>query len=159
MSWDIPLPYAVLLQDAVGHKEHKPIIFGYASSSTDKSVLRGELLARLTQEEVRELKHQNANAGPPLNFKYLKDSTVKLYCSAHIVHLLNYEQKELLMAISNTFDRHGAIGKVDWGHSLTKGSVVFVSVSGLPTAAKGVVRYIGKLPCEQGTQFGVELMV
>jgi len=159
MSWDIPLPYAVLLQDKIGKKEGKSFI-GFRSSFTEKHVIRGELLIRLSQQEVRDLKLQDANNDlPPMNFKSWKDHSVKLFCDAHFVHLLNYDQKELLVGISNSFDRFKAIEKLKWAESLTNGSLVYVMIVGLPNAAKGMVQFIGKLPGCQGTHFGVELVV
>ena len=160
MSWNIPLPYAILLQDRAGKKEHKAFFFGYGSSFTEKHVLRGELLHRLSQEEFRVLKLQAANAWlPPMNFKFFNDQSVKLYCDPHVVHLLSYAQKELLVGICSPFDRFKAIEKLDWAEKLAKSSVVYVAIKGVPVAAKGVVRYIGKLPGQQGTHFGVELYV
>ena len=159
MSWEPALPYAILLQDINGYKESKPMFgIGYGASYSSKYVLRGTLLARLAQEEVKELKHQSGIT-PPLNFKVLKEPGVKLHCKVNNVLLLNYKQKEFLLAIGSTNDRFDAVDKVEWAEKLTEDSTVYVSIPTIPTVAKGIIRYIGKLPGETGTKFGVELLV
>ena len=157
MSWEPALPYAVLLQDVNGHKESKSV-FGYSSSFSNKYVLRGTLLARLSQEEVNELTHQSGIT-PPLNFKVVLEPVVKLHCKINNVLLLSYKQKEFLLAIPSTNDRFEAIDKLGLAEKLTEGSTVYVSIPYLRIVAKGIVRYIGKLPGERGTKFGIELLV
>ena len=155
MPWGPALPYAILLGDANGHTEMK---FECGPSFRTKYVLRGTLLVRLSQEEVNELRHQSGIT-PPLNFKVLKEPAVKLHCEVNNVLLLNYQQKELLLAIGSTNDRLGAVDKVEWAEKLSKGSTVYVSIPTIPTTANGIVHYIGKLPGEDGTKFGIELLV
>ena len=158
MSWEPALPYAILLQDVNGHKESKTV-FGYGGFSfSNKYVLRGTLLTRLAHEEVRELAHQSGFT-PQLNFKALKEPAVKFHCKVNNVLLLNYKQKELLLAINSTNDRFEAVGKVEWAEKLTEESTVYVSIPTIHTTAKGIVHYIGKLRGETGTKFGVELLV
>lgn len=159
MSWEPALPYAVLLQDTNGYKESKSM-FTYGSSFSCKNVLKGTILLRLSQEEVRELRHQQTCSGPPFNFKVHGDSGVKLFCRTNDVHLLNYKQKEILLALSTALDRFEAVHKLEWAEKLTEGSNVYVvNMPTFPAAVKGIVRYIGKLPGESGTKFGVELLV
>ena len=157
MSWEPALPYAILLQDIHGYKENK-LVFGYSSGFSNKYVLRGTLLVKLSQDEVREVTHQSGIT-PPLNFKVLKEPAVKLHCKVNNVLLLNYKQKELLLAIGSINDRFDAADKVEWAEKLTEGSTVYVSIPTISTTTKGIVRYIGKLPGEVGTKFGVELLV
>ena len=160
MSWEPALPYAVLLQDRNGYKENKSI-FGYSSSFVQRNIPRGILLLRLAQEEVRELKqHQSSNLLQNLfNFKVIGEPSIKVYCNAHVVQLLNYKQKELLLGIQSLIDRFDAINKLEWAEKLLEGSNVYVTIPNLPTFSKGVVRYVGKLPGEIGIKFGVELLV
>jgi len=148
MSWDPPLPYALLLQDDGGQAE-----------SDTKQVLRGSLLAKLSQEEIKELKHQKNPGIPPFNFKVLENPNIKLYCNAHAVHLLNSKQKDFLHGIVSVSDRFDVLKKLEWAEKLREKSTVFISIPAFSTAAKGIVHYIGKLPGETGTKFGVELLV
>ena len=151
MSWDPPLPYALLIQDdVVGHKE---------GGNTNTDVVKGALVAKLSQEEVRGLKQHQAPGLPPFNFKCLEDPRIKLYCSAHDVHLLNEKQKELLHGVVKDSDRYDALAKLEWAKKLTKGSTIFVNISAFPTAAKAILHYIGSLPGENGIKFGIELSV
>ena len=158
MFWEPGLPYAVLLQDANGYKENKSVFTG-SSSFSHRNILRGTLLSRLSQEEVRELKHHQSGNVPQFNFKALRESTIKVYCNAHVVQLLNYKQKELLLGIESPTDRFGAVDKVEWAEKLLEGSNVYVAIPNHYTVAKGIVRHVGKLPGEAGIKFGVELLV
>ena len=158
MAWEPALPYAILLYDLNGYKENKSM-FGYGSTFSSKYVLRGTLLTRLSQEEVRELRLQQAAGTPQFNFKVLKEASMKLCCNADQVFLLNYKQKELLLAITSASDRYASIGRVEWAEKLLEESTVYVAIPTLPETAKGTVRYIGKLPGESGIKFGVELLV
>ena len=158
MAWEPVLPYAVLLQDVSGYKENKSM-FGYGSTFSKKFALRGMLLTRLSQEEVRELRLQQAVNTPQFNFGALKDPSVKLCCNVNNVFLLNFKQKELLLAIAGAKDRFDAIDKLEWAEKLAEESIVYVTIPPLLKTAKGIVRYIGKLPGEPGTKFGVELLV
>ena len=151
------LPYAVLLQDATGYKESKsPFGYGYSSFSS-KHILRGTLLFRLLQEEVTELKqYRSGNMPPSFNFKVLREPSIKVYCNARSV---NYKQKDFLLGIEAVADRFAAADKLEWAEKLVEGSNVYVSIPNRPIVAKGIVRYVGKLPGEAGIKFGVELLV
>ena len=48
---------------------------------------------------------------------------------------------------------------MEWAEKLREKSTVFINIPAFSTAAKGIVHYIGKLPGETGTKFGVELLV
>ena len=150
------MPYAMLLQDAVGHKESRSTLWGLSFS--DKHILRGSLLARLSHDEARELKHQHQEI-PQFNFKFLGDPTIKLFCTRHVVHMLDYDQKELLRGVASLHDRDDSLCKLEWAEKLRKNNEVYVAIAGFPKAAKGIIRFIGKLNTEPGTKFGVELLV
>ena len=159
MFWEPALPYAISLQDLNGYKENKSVFFGYSSSFSSRHILRGTLLLRLSQQEVKELKqHQSGNI-TYFNFKVLGEPTIKVYCDAHKVHLLSYKQKELLLGIQLVTDRFIAVDKVEWAEQLVEGSNVYVNIPNHYTVVKGVVRFVGKLPDEHGIKFGVELLV
>ena len=151
MSWEPVLPYAILLQESKS-------VFGYPSSFSSKQVLRGTLLARLSAFEVSDLTH-HCGITTPLNFKVLEEPAVKLRCTVNNVFLLSYNQKEFLLAIPSAIDRFEAIYKLGLAEKLTERSTVYVSIPTLRIIAKGIVRYIGKLPGERGTKFGIELLV
>lgn len=158
MSWEPTLSYAVLVQDVNGYKENKSM-FSYSSTFTSKYVLRGSLLTRLSHQEIEELRQHQTGNTPPFNFKVIGETSVKLHCEADDVRLLSYKQKEILLAINSTVDRFYAIDKLEWAEKLTEESTVYVNVPTLCTVAKGVVHYVGKLPGESGTKFGIELLV
>lgn len=158
MSWEPALPYALLLQDANGYKENKSVFTG-VSSFSNKHVLRGTLLVRLSQEEVRELKQYQSVNVPPFNYKVLGEPAIKAYCNARVVHLLNHKQKELLLGVETAVDRFNAVDKLKWAETLAEGSNAYVTIPNLSTVCKGIVRYVGKLPNEAGIKFGVELLV
>ena len=150
MSWEPALPYAILLQESTGKS-----VFGYPSSVSNKYVLRGTLLAKLSPVEIRGLTHHSGI----LNFKVLEEPAIMLHCTVNNVFLLSYYQKEFLLAIPSAIDRFEAIHKLGLAEKLTERSTVYVSIPTLRTIAKGIVRYIGKLPGERGTKFGIELLV
>ena len=158
MSWEPALPYAVLLRDTTGYKENKSAFTG-SSSFSPRNILRSTLLSRLSHEEVRELKHHQSGNIPLFNFKVLGEPSIKIYCHAHLVQLLNYKQKELQHGIQSPADRFDTLNKLEWAEKLFEGSNVYVSIPNLSTFAKGVVRYVGRLPGENGIRFGVELLV
>ena len=158
MSWEPALPYAILLQDANGSKENKSVFTG-SSSFSNRHVLRGTLLVRLSQEEVRELKQPQSGNVPPFNFRVLGEPAIRAYCNPHVVHLLNHKQKELLLGIETAIDRFNAVDKLEWAEKLAEGSNAYVTIPNLSIVGKGVVRYVGKLPDEAGIKFGVELLV
>ena len=149
MSWDPPLPYALLLQEDDGHKY----------TENNNRVLKGTLLVKLSQEEIKGAKQYLASGLLPFNFKCLEDPSIKIYCSSNDVHPLSEQQKDYLYGIGSASDRYGALGKLEWTQKLTKGSIIYVSIPAFSTAAKGKVHYIGRLPGENGIKFGIELLV
>ena len=149
MSWDPPLPYALLLQEDDGHKY----------TENNKRVVKGSLLVKLSQEEIKGAKQQLASGLLPFNFRCLEDPKIKLYCSSNKVYPLNELQKDYLFGIGSASDRYAALGKLEWTQKLTEGSTCYVSIPAFTTAAKGKVHYIGRLPGENGIKFGVELLV
>ena len=149
MSWDPPLPYALLLEDDGGQND----------KSTNDKVIRGSLLAKLSPDEVRGLKQNQPPGSPPFNFKYLEDPSNKLFCTIHSVFLLNDKHKEFLQGIDNISERFDALNKLQWAEKLTEGAIVYVTIPAFLTAAKAIIHYIGNLPGETGIKFGIELLV
>ena len=158
MNWELALPYAILLQDASGYKESKSM-FTYGSNFSSRHIMRGTLLIKLSHDEIKELSQQKTVYVPMFNFKVHGEPSIKVYCNAHVVYLLNYKQKELLLAISSVTDRSDAVHKVEWAEKVTVGSEVYVTIPSYYITPKGVIRYTGKLPGEPGIKFGVELLV
>ena len=156
-SQETALLHAVLLEDATGYKQRKSLLPFSNPSFGSKHILRGTLLLRLSQEEVTELKqYRSGNMPSSFNFKVLGEPSIKVYCNPRP---LNYKQKELLLGIESVADRFNAADKLRWAGELVEGSNVYVSIPNHHIVAKGIVRYVGKLPGEAGIKFGVELLV
>ena len=144
MTWNPPLPYALLLQDG----------------QDNINARKGSLLVKLSQEEVRALQKQHRTPGALVsNFKCLEEPSIKLYCSINDVCPVTERQKDFLLGVANASDRYEALGKLEWAERLTVGLTVYVNIRTFSTAAKGALRYIGNLPGEYGIKFGIELQV
>ena len=57
------------------------------------------------------------------------------------------------------FDRYKVLNILNWAEKLRAGFGVNVSIPTVPDPVRGVIQYIGTLPDEEGTKFGIELMV
>ena len=110
----------------------------------------------LSDSEARETVHYFKF---PLNYKKYSDPTVKLHCDPEDVRQLTEKQVNLLLGVKYATDRYQFLHTLQWVESLDKGDSVAVSIYTIGTPIKGVIQYIGPLPGEEGTKFGVELMV
>ena len=61
--------------------------------------------------------------------------------------------------MKNSYDRHKAVNILQYVEKLRVGYGVYVAIPTIPHPMRGVVRYIGPLPGEEGTKFGIELLV
>ena len=68
-------------------------------------------------------------------------------------------QRDFLLGIKQTHYRMEVLERLQWVDSLIVGSNVYVTIATIPAPVKGTIRYIGKLPGEEGRKFGIELMV
>ena len=112
MFWEPALPYAIVLQDVNRYKENKNVFTGSCSFS-HKNILRGTLLSKLSNEEVKELQQHQSGSIPKFNYKVIGEPAIKVYCSARVVYQLNYKQRELLLGIESPADRFVAVERVE----------------------------------------------
>ena len=146
----------ILLEDTSGHRripKKNPLA---QRSYGQENLLKGSLLVELTVAEVREA-HQHFHA--PLNYKKFFDNAVKLYCMPEQVLQLNDKQFELLLGVKYPFDRYKVMNILYWAENLKVGDDINVTISASPDRVKGIIRYIGTIPVEEGTRFGIELSV
>ena len=150
--------YAILLEDRYGYKETGPLkdfkSWAVGKPYTDRIVLAGSLLQILTDDEVAPLAHYFQ---PPPNYKVLGES-VKIYCDGAWIHPLSTRQRDLLLAVKSANDRITVYQNLEWVEQLQEGSKVYVKVHDVCEPVRATVHYIGKLPGENGIQFGVELL-
>ena len=95
----------------------------------------------------------------PVNYKTISGFSINLNCKSSQVYKLNVLQKDLLEGVKHLHDRTEVLHKLEWVQELKIGSLVFVIVPTIPLPVQGVIRFIGELPGQSGTKFGVELMV
>jgi len=147
----------ILLEDRVGCKQtDKRYTASWAPRSyTDERILKGSLLVELTETETRDTQLYFTN----LNYKKYSDDSVKLYCEPERVHQLNDKQFNLLLGVRTTFDRYKALNILNWVETLKTKDIINVTIPTIPHPVKGIVQYIGPLPGEEGTKFGIELLV
>ena len=141
----------ILLKNKPGHR-----YTSRSSSLTRDSVLKGTLLVELTEGEAKE---SLQFVTTPLNYKKYSNNVVKLYCEPEHVCQLTDKQFNLLLAVKSTFDCHKALDILHWVEKLRVGDDVNVTISFNLEPVRGVIRYIGSLHGEEGTMFGVELLV
>ena len=146
----------VLLEDTVGHtltSKWNPLA---AKSYIEEHLLRGSLIVELTDCEAREAR-QWINS--PVNYKKYSDDSVKLYCGPEHVRQLNDTQFNLLLGVKVPFDCYKSLNILPWVETLQVGYGVNVTVPHIAHPLRGVIQYIGPLPGEEGTKFGIELLV
>ena len=125
-------------------------------SYVNDSVPKGTLLVELTDAESRET---SQHFTPPLNYKKYSDNSVKLYCKPEHVWQLNEEDFNLLLGVKKPSDCYKALNDLNWVRKLIIGFGVNVTIPTIPHPVSGVIWYIGPLPDEEGTKFGLELLV
>ena len=141
----------ILLENKPAHRD----LTGSNSLNRDNA-LKGSLLVELTEGEARET-HQSYST--PLNYKKFSNHLVKLYCEPEYVCQLNDKQFNLLLAVKYPFDRYKALEILHWAEKLKVGDGIFVTISASLQPVRGIIQYIGSLRGEEGTMFGVELLV
>ena len=150
----------ILLDDISGHKKPVakwiPLRLMKSYMYVDECLGRGSLLVELTDAEARETDPYFA---VPLNYKDYFDDSVKLYCKPKQVIQLNDEQFNLLLGVNRHFNRYKALSKLHWVEEMKVECHVNVTTPIIPHSVRGIIRYIGPLPGEKGTKFGIELLV
>ena len=158
--------HALLLQDVEGFKEETHFR-GYGKQLKPVTVKKGSLLTRLNPSVVNTL---NKNHECLLNYrvdhlgKSLRgDNSLKnvelVYVDSTVLFYLSRHQRDLLLGVTNLYNRLEVLGRLEWVESLRKGAEVYVTIPTITAPVRGIVRYIGGLPCEEGRKFGVELLV
>ena len=151
--------YALLLQDVEGFKKEsqqlKPV-----------TVKKSSLLIHLNPSVVNGMK-KNYECVVNYQVDHLEkalreDSSVKntelVYVDSNVLFYLSKRQRDLLLGVKNPYNRLEVLGRLEWVESLRKGSKVYVTIPTITAPVRGIVRYIGSLPGEEGRKFGVELM-
>ena len=152
----------ILMKDAFGEKATGRLMKIVGINTSNKRILRGEILKPIPQQEV----HTRPNGSQP-NYCLDRDSSITLHAEADDISPLGIDDYYLLNAINSTFDRFRVFSDpqwLEWGGRLKEGDQVFVrlpspdiSVSSWSCA---VVRYKGPVKTlPAGTHFGVEIMV
>ena len=151
------LEKCILLEDAVAQKQTSNKWNPLATKSfVGEQLLRGSLLVELTDVEARKTQ---LHFFPMLNYKKFSDDSVKLYCRPEQVLQLSDEQFSLLLGVKSPYDRYKVLNILHWVEKLKVGFGVNVIIPTIPYPVRGIVRYIGLLPGEEGTKFGIELLV
>ena len=147
----------ILLQDCVGNIiERNMLVLGLSTKSTPTQVLKGELLEALPEAEQPKYDSTRiALAG-------IDRKPLRLECSMADIARLTSEDAGLLLAISSRDLRYEIYidkKRLEFGRRIRAGSQVSVEVEGLSKKLHGAVWYIGELPPNIGTMFGVQLFV
>ena len=144
----------MLLVDMIGYKISKSWL---SRGPVDERVLRGTLLVGITEAEAKETKQYYDRS---LNYKtLLSEHVVQLFCDPKEVYPLTLQQKGLLIGIKSPYDRYQMSKCLQWAENLSVGDGVHVTIKSIASPVKGIIRYIGNLPEENGIKFGVEMMV
>ena len=150
--------YAVLLKSAHGYKQEnndggdqlKPV-----------AVHKGSLLVYLDSFTVNRIQEKYDRL---VNYKLadrcdIHQSEIILFVAGTSILHINTLQRDYLLGVKQTHYRMEVLDKLQWVQSLTVGSDVYVTIATIPTPVRGIIRYIGGLPGEEGRKFGIELMV
>ena len=148
--------FYILLKDEWAKKQGKD--YGYSNSGT-KYLLKGEIMIR-NLTTVVDSTNETLRLHPFDKTSYFCD------CSIKDIEPLEDEKAKLLLSFKSHGERYKFYmnSTVDTGKKMTIGSNVYAKVR-LPNGGggtqelRGIIRYKGPLPTEDGTMFGVELLV
>ena len=106
-----------------------------------------------------------ADGKPAYNYRVVGDD-IMMYCSEYDVAPLTDYEFNLVSGIKSIGARYEAFVNdiMDWGSTVKVNDIVYVSLPSQQAIERtkrclAVVRWIGLLPGEEGTKFGVELFV
>jgi len=151
----VELLYAVLLKSGHGYKEEMKD----EKELTSVNVHEGSLLVYLDPLITNRIKEKYDCL---VNYKMVDScyhSEVFFFATESSVFHITNLQRDLLLSIEHMQHRIEVLQRLKWVESLVIGSEVYVTIATIPAPVKGIIRFIGKLPCEEGRRFGVELMV
>ena len=146
----------ILLEDTIAYKQTSKWAILTTKVFTEEHIVRGSLLITLTDGEVTETSWYFT---PPLHYKKYSDDSIKLRCKPEQVLQLNDQQFNLLLGVKLPFDRYKALKILSWAEKVCAGFGVNVTIPTIPNPVRGIIQYIGSLPDEEGTKFGIELLV
>ena len=150
---------ALLLRDAVGDKiKSGSLLNAFRKRKESVPVLRGSLLSSAPSKETA------ADGKPVYNYRVNgRGEDIMMYCSEQDVAPITLNEFKLLLGIKSPVARYEAFVNdiLDWGSKLKVNDTVYVSLPSqqITKRCRAVVRWIGRLPGEDGTRFGVELLV
>ena len=146
----------ILLQDRVGHiQERNMLSLGLPVKLTPTQLLKGELLEALPGTEQPNDSTRIALAG-------IERKNLRLDCVMEGTAKLTSEDANLLLAISSVGSRYQTYidrKRLDFGRQIKQGSQALVELTGVSKKLHGIVWYVGELPPNLGTMFGIELLV
>ena len=158
--------YALLLQNIEGFKE-ETYFFGFRKRLKPVTVCKGSLLIQLNPSIVNAMKKThdclvNYRVDHSAN-NLEEDNSVKnvelVFVDSDVLFYLSKYRRDLLLGVRNPYIRLAVIGRLEWVESLKKGFEVYVTIPIFTAPVRGIVRYIGGLPGEEGIKFGVEFLV
>ena len=156
---DSRLPYGILLKNIPGYSKkekkskHKKTVRGYDEQPV--LVPGGTLVITLSQAESIS----TYGVFDPLHNYRCIDSSITLHCTLTEVKQLTCKQKDLLMGVTRLDSRLEVLCKLDWVDKLDVESIVYVTIPMITIPVRGIIRFIGTLPEEVGTKFGIEFLV
>ena len=128
---------------------------GLSVKSTPTHLLKGELMEALPETDQPNDSTRIALAG-------IERKNLRLECYMEGIAKLASEDANLLLAISSAGSRYQTYidrKRLDFGRQIKHGSQVFVELKGVCKKLHGIVWYVGELPTNLGTMFGIELIV
>ena len=153
------LPYGILLKHVIGFKkkDNKFKIIKSVAVYDEQGVLipEGTIIVTLLQAESTKTE---GIFDPPHNYRCI-DPSVTLHCASTEVKQLTCKQKDLLLGVNKLDSRLEVLSKLDWVDTLDNDSHVYVTIPTIAVPVQGIIRFIGTLPEEIGTKFGVEFLV
>lgn len=149
--------YAVLLKTGRGYKEEKD-----EGQLKPVTVCKGTLLVYLDSLSVKKI--QEKYTVGLMNYKVADrcenpQSGALLFATGSSISHITAMHRDFLLGVKQTYFRMELLKSLQWVQSLRLGSDVYVTITTIPTPVRGIIRYIGDLPGEEGRKFGIELMV
>ena len=149
--------YAVLLKSGRGYKEEKD-----ESQLQPVTVHKGTLLVYLDSLTVKRIREKCTEG--LMNYKVADrcedpQSGAFLFATGSSILHITTLHRDFLLGVKQAHCRMELLKRLQWVQSLRLGSDVYVTIATIPTPVRGIIRYIGALPGEEGRKFGIELMV
>ena len=149
--------FAILVKSDRGYKKETKHGIQFESVTVHK----GTLLVFLDSSTVKKIQEKYRCA---INYKVadrceICQSEVFLLATGDSILRITKLQREFLLGVRQLISRMELLKRLQWVESLTVGTDIYVTIATIPTPVKGIIRYIGELPGEEGRKFGIEMMV